>query len=223
MFWNILLILLILVFLLLLVMLLLPVSIRISYEDRFLRVWLRYMSRTIDLVPSEKKEEQPADSAKSDPEPKKEKKPIQKPNLDQITYSLDVLPSVLIRALRRTARRIRISPLKVHLLIALDDPSDTAVLYGRLHGVLNAALPLLHRAVGIDDQDIQLFPDFTQDRMDCIANVGIRIRPLDVLVVAVLAAGGVIKWYIGYKKRADKVDPAQKQEQKSTAQADPAA
>ena len=224
MFWKILLILLILLLFALLVLLLIPVSLRVSYEDGEFRVRVRYASWTKGVFPAETKEEQPTDSEKADSKPKKEKKTTTKsrPNLEQIRYSLDVLPGVLIRALQRTAHRIRISPLKVHLLIALEDPADTAVLYGRLYGVLNATLPLLHRAVRIDDQDIQLFPDFTQDRMDCIADVGIRIRPLDALGVAVLAAGGIIKWYIGYKKRADKIDPAQKQEQKSTAQADPA-
>ncbi|MBR3705140.1 MAG: DUF2953 domain-containing protein, partial [Oscillospiraceae bacterium] len=186
---------------------------------------LRYASRTISLFPPESKEEEPSDSKKTDAPPKKAKKSTQKikPNFEQISYSLDVLPGVLLRALRRTGRKVRITPLKVHLLIALEDPADTAVLYGRLHGVLNATLPLLHRTVRIDDQDIQLFPDFTRDGMDCIADVGVKIRPLDLLGVAVLAAAGVIKWYIGYKKRADKPDPSQKQKQECTAHADPAA
>ena len=64
---------------------------------------------------------------------------------------------------------------------------------------------------------------FTQEEMDYIADVGIRLRPLDILGVAVLALGGVIKWYAGYKKRADKTDTTQNTKKKDTAQADPAA
>ena len=75
----------------------------------------------------------------------------------------------------------------------------------------------------IEEQDIQLFPDFTREDMDCIADVGIRIRPFEVLIVALVAAFGVIKWSIGYKKRADKTDTAQETTKKATAQADPAA
>lgn len=225
MFWKILLILLILLLAALFVLLLIPVSLRVSYEDGELRVRLRYASWSIGLFPSEKKKLEPESGNKAGetPKEKKQKEPRQKskPNFEQLSYSLDVLPGVLIRALRRTARRIRVAPLKLHLLIALSDPADTAVLYGKLHGVLNATLPLLHRAVRIDDQDIQLFPDFTQDRMDCIADIGVKIRPFDILVIAILAAGGVIKWYMGYKKRADKTVPARKQQ--TTAPADPAA
>lgn len=218
---------LILLLAILLTFLLIPVSLRVSYEDKQLHVRLRYASWTITLFPIKKqeKEEQPDKKVKKEKKekPQKEPQPKAKPNFQQITYSLDVLPGVLIRALRRTARRIRITPLKIHVLIAQNDPADTALLYGKLSGALNASLPLLHRSVRIEEQDIQLFPDFTQEEMDYIADVGIRLRPLDILGVAVLALGGVIKWYAGYKKRADKTDTTQNTKKKDTAQADPAA
>lgn len=225
MLWNILFILLIILLLMLLVFLLLPVSLRISYEGGAFHIRFHYALWTTNLFPPKSGEEQPEDGEEESGPPSEKKSTTikAKPNFDQILYSLDVLPKVLTRALRRTFRRIHIAPLKVHLLIALDDPADTAVLYGRLHGVLNATLPLLHRAIRIDDQDIRLFTDFTQDQIDCIADVGVKIRPLDVLVVAFLAAGGILKWYIGYKKRADKSDPALKTNKKSTAQANTAA
>ena len=206
----------------LLVFLLLPVSIRVSYADKKFFVRISYASWKKTMVPAEEKnEEQAVNETEKEAKPQKEKQPKARPNLQQISYSLDVLPGVLLRALRRTMRRIRIKPLKVHILVALSDPADTALLYGKLSGVLNATLPLLHRAVRIEDQDIQLFPDFSREEMDCIADVGVRIRPLDILIVALLALGGIIKWYAGYKKRADKTDITNKK--KSTAQADPAA
>ena len=207
-----------------LLFLLIPVSIRISYEDKKFLVRFSYASWKKTFFPvEEKNEEQAADITEKEPKPQKEARPKAKPNLQQISYSLDVLPGVLLRALRRTMRRIRIKPLKIHILIALGDPADTALLYGKLSGVLNATLPLLHRAVRIEDQDIQLFPDFSREEMDCILDVGVRIRPLDILIVAVLALGGIIKWYSGYKKLADKTDTAKKSKKNSTAQADPAA
>ena len=220
---------LILLLMVLMFFLLLPVSVRVSYEDKQLRVWLRYASWRTKLFPAEKQEEkkekQTTKKPKKEKAPKtqKETQPKTKPNFQQISYSLDVLPGVLIRALRRTARRIRITPLKVHILIAQSDPADTAILYGKLSGVLNASLPLVHRAVRITEQDIQLFPDFTREEMDYIADVGIRIRPFDILVVAVSALGGVIKWYAGYKKRADKTGTAHNNKKNGTAKADPAA
>lgn len=224
MFGKILLGLLALLCLFLLVLLFLPVSLRVSYEAGEFRVWLRYASWTIPLFPVEKKEKPPKKEKKKlskqkpKPEkPKKEKKKPKKPNWQQITYSLDVLPKVFLRAVRRIGRRIRITPLKVHLLIATSDPADTAVLYGKLYGGLDAFLPLLHRAVRIEEQDIQLFPDFTQEKMDCIVDIGIQIRPFDALVVALRMVGGCVKWFIGYRKRADKIPPAP--QETATAQA----
>ncbi len=217
--------LLILLLILLLVFLLIPVSVRFRYEDKKICIWLRYAAWKIDLFPSENKKEKKGEKDSGKPKKEKQEKVVKqaktRPNFQQISYSLDVLPGVLLRALRRTARRIRIMPLKVHLLVALSDPADTALLYGKLSGVLNATLPLLHRAVRIEDQDIQLFPDFTREEMDYIADAGIRIRPFDILVVALLALGGVIKWYAGYKKRADRANTTKKKE--TTAQANTAA
>lgn len=231
MFWKILLILLILLLTAFLVLLFIPILLRVSYEEGEFRISLRYASRKVVLFPTEKSEKMTESHAdgEHDSTSKKRKKSNEssgiatKPNFEQISYTLDVLPGVVVRALKRTARCVRISPLKIHVLVAVSDPADTAVLYGKLHGVLDATLPLVHRCVRIDDQDIQLFPDFTQDGMDCIADIGVRIRPFDILSIAVLAAGGVIKWYIGYKRRADKVESAENRKQKSTAQADPAA
>lgn len=204
------------------VLLLIPVSVHISYEQGVLRICLRYASKRIGLFPSKESVEGAEIAAEK---PKKERKPKKqggKPNREQIVYSLEVLPRVLLRALRRTGRRIVVTPLKLHVLVAGSDPADTAVLYGRLQGVLAALLPPLHRAVKIREQDIELFPDFCEDKMDLIADVGIRIRPWDILVIAVFAAGGIIKWLIGYRKRADKPETAQKNEI-ATAEADTAA
>ena len=227
---KILLIFLVLLFAALLILLFIPISLRVNYEWGALRVTVRYASKllysseqkeTSDASAKKKKGKSKTDPAKEGDTTKASEK--KKPNFEQILYSLDVLPGVIVRALRGTLHRIRITPLKVHLLIALSDPADTAVLYGRLHGVLNATLPSVHRAVRIEEQDIQLFPDFTREEMDCIADVGIHISPFDVLVVVVIAGFGLFKWYIGYKKRADKTDTAQETTKKTTAKADPAA
>lgn len=219
------------VLVLLLAVMLIPFSLRVSYEGGQLCVTAKYARFIIPIYPGKEKdaasdtaEEQPA-AAKAKKKPgkpsEKNKPPI---NLEQILYSVDTLPKILLNAVRRIGKRIRIEPLKLHLLIATSDPADTAVLYGKIEGALAAGLPLLHRAVRIREQDIQLFPDFCEEHMDCIADAGIRIRPLDVLAVAVCALGGIIKWYIGFKKRATQVSETSKNKTvETTAQAEPAA
>ena len=123
-------------------------------------------------------------------------------NADQIRYSLETLPHILSRALRRTGRSIRLEPLKIHLLVAGPDPAGTAELYGKLEAALGAGLPALHRLVRIEDQDIRLFLDFQAEEMDCIADVGIALRPGGLAGIGLQAGGSLLKWLIGFKKLA---------------------
>lgn len=146
----------------------------------------------------------PEKSAPEKPKPKKKaaKKPRAKINREQILYSLETLPPILGRALKRTGRRLRLTPLKVHLLVAGPDPADTALLYGRLEAALGAALPALHRLVRIKDQDVRLFLDFQREQMDLIADVGLSLRPWDLVSVGLRAGGSLLKWYLRFRKLA---------------------
>lgn len=228
---KILMILLGVILLALLIALLMPLYVRVKYEGGEFCAFIRYAGKSITLYPGKKSDEERKDDKpklskskdQTDGLKEKNKKPKEKINWEQICYSLDVLPRVLVKALLRTARRICITPLKLHILVAGSDPADTAVLYGKLQGVLASVMPGLHRAVRIEEQDIQLFPDFIQERMDYIADVGIRIRILDVLAIAVFAAFGLLKWYIGFKKRSSKEITDTNQQTKDSAGASDAA
>lgn len=223
---NILLIVLGVVLLAILVILLLPISVRVNYEAGTFRFWLRYAGKVILQHPAhptgrEKEKKTKPDEAATESSPEPKKKP--KVNWEQISYSLDVLPRLIVKSLSRTAGCIQIRPLKIHVLVAGPDPADTAVLYGKLHGVLAAVMPSLHRAVRIKDQDIQLFPDFCEERMDFIVDLGFRIRIWDLLVVAVSAMFGVLKWYLGFRKRRTRESNETNKKTKGSARADDAA
>ena len=97
---------------------------------------------------------------------------------------------------------MRIKPLKVHLLVAGYDPADTAVLYGKLEAALSAGLPVLRRAVRIRDEDIRLFLDFSQEQMDCIAELGATLRPWDLLAVGGRAGISLLRWFQGFRRLA---------------------
>lgn len=206
-------------------LLLTPVRARFSYDRGELAAQVRYGLIKVRLFPpKEKPEERKAPEEKEKPAEaeKKEEKPKAGIGREQILYSLETLPPILGRALRRTKRRIRLEPLKIHLLIAGTDPADTALLYGRLEAALGAGLPALHRLVRIKDQDIQLFPDFAGDRMDCIADVGIAIRPWDALAIALPAGGSLVKWLLRFKKLAPKAPEEKREEAAKTEAAQPA-
>lgn len=202
--------------LILVVLLLTPAQARFSYDQGDLAAGVRYGPVKLQIFPlKEKPKKEKTEKPDSKKKPKKAKKAKKKKkfsiNKEQILYSLDKLPPILGRALRRTGRRVRICPLKVHLLIASADPADTALLYGRLEAALAAGLPTLRKLVHVKDEDIRLFLDFAENRIDCIADVGISIRPWDVLSIAVRTGASLVKWFFGFKKLASPEIPEEKE------------
>lgn len=197
---------------LLAVILLIPAKVRFTYDRGDLELLLCFGPVKLKLFPRpEKPEEAPDENRKKKPKkPKKEKEQNEqqekgekdKPKItrEQILYALETLPPILLRALKRTGRRIRIQPFKVYLLVAGPDPADTALLYGKLEGALGALLPALDQTVKTREEDIRLFLDFTEPGMDCIADVGAALRPWDLVSVGVRAAGSLLKWYLGFRK-----------------------
>ena len=178
-----------------------PVQVRVTYDRDGLTVRAGYGPLHLQLYPrpageKEKKEAKPKKEKKAKKEkPEKEKKPRAKINREQILYSLEKLPPVLGKALKRAGRRVTISPLQVFLLIAGTDPADTAQLYGRLTSALASGLPVLQRTVRVREQDIRLYPDFAEERtrrgrcgrehtaMGCAGNRGVcRGKPCQVVL-----------------------------------------
>ena len=195
--------------LLLAVILLTPAGVRFRYDRGDLSLLVRFGPLKLQIFPRKEKkpprrkpEETKEEPEKPKPKKKAEKKPRAKINREQILYSLETLPPILGRALKRTGRRLRLTPLKVHLLVAGPDPADTALLYGRLEAALGAALPALHRLVRIKDQDVRLFLDFQREQMDLIADVGLSLRPWDLVSVGLRAGGSLLKWYLRFRKLA---------------------
>ena len=200
--------------LILLIVLLLQIRVRarFSYDQGDIALWIQYGPAKIQIFPRPEKPEEPEKKPKKEKEKKeKPKKPKAKINREQIFYALEKLPPILGRALKRTGKSIRIEPLKVWLLVAGSDPADTAELYGKLEAALSAGIPVLEKAVWIRDEDIRLYPDFTQEQMDCIAEVGIALRPWRLVTMAVRALASLIKWYFGFRKLASPV-PAEEAE-----------
>ena len=213
----------VLVFLLLLILLLvlllqIPVRVRFTYDQGELSLGVRFGFVKIQLFPRPEKPEKPAKEKKKKPKKKKEKKekkkkPKAKINREQIFFALEKLPPILGRALRRTGKSIRIDPLKAWVLVAGSDPADTAALYGRLEAALAAGLPVLRKAVSIKNEDIRLYLDFAEQKMDAIADVGIALRPWRLVTIGVRALGSLIKWYLGFRKLASPPPPEKPEEE----------
>ena len=225
---------------LILVVLLLPVGARVLYDQGDLTVWARCGPVKIKVLPKKKstedgtpQEETPSAEKKTKKERKQKKKKKsqeakeaqssgeaaesgEKPkkkfsvNREQIFYSLEKLPPIVGKLLKRVGRGIRFDPLKVHLLIAGKDPADTARLYGTLYGVLSALVPEMERLSFVKHQDVRLYVDFQRDKPDCIADVGVSIRPGVLVLAALIAGGGALRWFLGFRKLASPAEAADK-------------
>lgn len=196
----------------LIVALLIPVKVRFSYDQGDMALTVRYGPVKLRLFPPKEKDPDAPPPKKKEKkakkeEPEKPKKKKVKINMEQILYALEKLPPILGRALRRTGRSIHISPLKAYLLVAGSDPADTAMLYGRLEAAVNGGLPILCRVLRIKDEDVRLYLDFTAQRMDAIADVGVSLRPGSLVWMALRAGGSLLKWYLGFRKLASPPPP----------------
>ena len=190
----------------LILLLQIPVRVRAAYDQGDLALRVCFGPLKIQLFPRPEQAEEPKKKPKKEPKGKRKKEKPQKPkakiNREQIFYALEKLPPILGRALKRTGKSIRVEPLKVYLLVAGSDPADTAQLYGRLEAALAAGLPALRRVIRIKDEDIRLYLDFTEQQMDCIADVGIALRPWSLVTIGVRALASLIKWFLGFRKLA---------------------
>ena len=199
-------------FLLLILILWTPVRVRAAYDQGDLTVKLRFGPVKLQIFPRPERVEKPEKKPESQPKKKKEKpeKTKAKINREQIFYALEKLPPIFGRVLKRTGKSIRIEPLKVYVLVAGYDPADTALLYGRLEAAL---------AVGLPDEDVRLYVDFSERQVKLIAAVGVMLRPWSLAAAGVRALGSLIKWYLGFRKLASPLPPAEPKAEENVSEA----
>jgi len=138
----------------------------------------------------------------NDEKPEKKKTIFPKPNKAQIVYSLKTLPGILKKALRRTRKGILISPLRVKVVFAGEDPADVAETYGKVQALVSALFPELKKLVRIKNARIALSTDYEREKVLLSLEMGIRLRIGAIFVIAFSAAIGLLRWFIGYRKLA---------------------
>ena len=65
-------------------------------------------------------------------------------------------------------------------------------------------------------QDVELYVDFRRDKPDCIADVGVSIRPGVLVLAALIAGGGALRWFLGSRKLASPAEAADKADEPKT-------
>lgn len=197
------------VLVLLLLIALTPVGVHAAYDGALtvrlligpFRLTLYPPKATEEGKPPPKKREK-----KEKPKKAKEKKPFPRPNRQQIRYSLQVLPPLLKKAVGRTRRRILLAPLRALVVFGGEDPADVAELYGKAQAVLSTVYPALKRLVRVREDAVNLYTDYDSETIFFRGEIGVRIRIGDVAIIGISAAAGLVKWLIGYRRRADKLE-----------------
>lgn len=143
----------------------------------------------ISILPKKVKPEKPK-------KPKKEKKKPAKPPEEQ-PKTKTVLPdlSTLLKLARLALeavgafrRKLQVDLLRLHLLVASDDPYDTAMNYARIRAGLNGLYPLAARTLSIRERDIRLSADFTKEKTRAAARLILTIRIGQIVGIALVFA-----------------------------------
>lgn len=137
------------------------------------------------------------------------KKSIPKLSLEDIRDAVRTLAPPLKKALRRTRRGIRISPLRLSLTVGgRADPAAAAKLYGELNAAVWTGMPVLERLLDIPDPRIHSEVNFEAEGTQVKGTVGISIRVGTVLAVGFGIAVPALRWFLRYTRGHRKKGPA---------------
>jgi hypothetical protein len=195
---------------LLLVLLLLRVGVVVTYEEA-LTVTARLGPAHIQLVPGKeseekkkKKEKDKATGEKNEKKSKKEKKagkvPFPKPSWQEIKHTLPFFWGILKKTLRRTRKRILISPLQLSVIFGGDDPAKISRYYGAAGTAVWTIMPQLEELMHIRDPHIHLGVDFNKERTQASGSIGFSFLILDLMVIGLGAGIPALKWYRRFEK-----------------------
>ena len=170
---------------LVLVLLLLPVGIWATYDQGDCQVWGRYLWLKIPLYPRKKKPAPKGEKEKT-PSPSKEtqEKQKEKAPLSQTVETILLAIRSAMGPLEKLAGRIRFS-VWLHLVIGGEDAMETALAYGRAHGVVSAIFGTLSNFLHIRLRRVWIQPDFLREEGDIRAKIQVRFAPWMILFAAV--------------------------------------
>lgn len=153
------------------------------------------------------------------PAPKEAAQPQQKkhaafpkPTAEDLRLALETLLPPLRRALDRTRRGIRVTPLEICVTVGgEEDPAAAAQLYGWLHTTVWTIMPVMEQLVRIPEPAIHIGIDFDADTTVSSGKIGIFLTLGTLVSVAFRIGIPVIKFLTAYMKRSQNANPEVKQ------------
>lgn len=174
-------------------------ALRITAQVGFIRMQIVPPPTRAPKKPSKAQENAPKSAEKA---PKKGRKKL---NFHltgaDIRAALSAAWQAMQGALRRAGRRIRIDPLDVNVIIADEDPVNTAQWYGWACTAMWTVLPRLEELHQLLDPHVHLEMDFSATRTRASGTVGIRYRVGDMLAIGFAAAWPLLRFGIPFLRR----------------------
>jgi len=186
------------IFSVLILIALLRFGVIVEYDEAGVKLWVKAVFLKLRILDEDKKD-------KPKKKKKKEKKPKEK-RPGGFQRFLDLLKAAL-KALGRLKRRLLIKQLTLHLTLANDDPSKTAIQYGTVSAVLGTIVPVIERQFRIKRRDLMASVDFTASAPVIYAKITISIAVWEVFYIAFAFLPALISMAkAGSKSRHDKDD-----------------
>ena len=189
--------------LLVLAVCLLPVGARAVFTERSVTVTAFVGPIRFQVYPEREKTAtetpQAAEQAQA-PQDRGKKRAL--PPLRALREAARLLWPPLRRALERTRRGMRVTPLTLSVTLGgARDPAETAELYGWLHGAVWGGMPVLEQLLVIPDPRIHIGMEFDSPEPRLEGSVGIRARVGTLLTAGLGVAVPVLRWLSQMEKR----------------------
>ncbi len=177
---------------LLLLLLLIPVHLYARY-DGALRLRARVLFLYVTLYPrppkrkkqdtaaSGKKKVKPSSRAKTGREPSQWELLLREEGPAGAIRMIADLAGLAAKAAKRILAAVTVDRLALRLVVAAEEPADTAVNYGKACAVLYPALAVLEGTMKIRRRDIALAPDFLKGTGEVNGEVRLHVLPLRVV------------------------------------------
>ncbi len=171
-----------------------PVYARVVYDGQ-LRVRLRVWGFPVALLPEQEKatpekKKKPKRTAKGDQADKAPSKweelkgYFKEDGPAALLHYLAELAKLTGQAVGKVLAAITVDKLELELLIAADDPADTAVRYGQVCSVLYPALAAIETRVKVKKRQLRVEPGFLAEKSDARLDLRLHLRVWQALWAA---------------------------------------
>lgn len=205
-----------LIILFVLFLLLSKITINFSYYDKP-QFYVRYLFKKIDIMEIIKKDKKSKKKKTKDKE-KKESDTSEKTDNKKEEKRTNALSSLkdkygligliglfedIIRLMKSNIinifKSINVDKFDLNVSIVTEDSAGTALLYGRLSGVVYTALSSMQYIFKINDYNINLSPDFTGKKTTIDFDTELHIRPIKILFNAIAMGFKALYMFIKIK------------------------